>query len=143
MFDAAKFDYARTTNPFGEITLKPRLPITLATRNNSIEEYGLLDTGAEINVLPHSLGLALGGIWRPDQATIRLSDNLSSTPAGPLAVQALVSDFPAAWLAFAWAQSDNVPLLLGQVNFFMEFDVCFYRSQAMFEVRPRSEPHQS
>jgi len=27
-----------------------------------------------------------------------------------------------------------VPLILGQVNFFMEFDVCFYRSQLEFAI---------
>jgi hypothetical protein len=32
----------------------------------------------------------------------------------------------------------NVPLILGQVNFFMEFDICFYRSQLQFEISPKS-----
>ena len=32
---------------------------------------------------------------------------------------------------------DAVPLLLGQTNFFDEFDVCFFRSRAEFEVRPK------
>ncbi len=31
----------------------------------------------------------------------------------------------------------EVPLLLGQANFFIEFDVCFYRSQKVFEVTPK------
>jgi hypothetical protein len=29
-------------------------------------------------------------------------------------------------------------LILGQTNFFMEFDVCFYRSHLEFEIRPKS-----
>ena len=41
-------------------------------------------------------------------------------------------------LAFAWTRSDEVPLLLGQVNFFMEFDVCFYRSRYAFDLRPKN-----
>jgi hypothetical protein len=41
-------------------------------------------------------------------------------------------------LAFAWTQADDIPLILGQVNFFMEFDVCFYRAQRAFDVRPRN-----
>ena len=45
--------------------------------------------------------------------------------------------FPAVRLAFAWAKTDAVSVLLGQVNFFMEFDVCFYRSRSVFEVRPK------
>lgn len=35
-------------------------------------------------------------------------------------------------------KTDNVRLLLGQANFFVEFDVCFYRSQEAFEVRPKA-----
>ena len=41
-------------------------------------------------------------------------------------------------MAFAWAQSDAVGIILGQVNFFLEFDVCFFRSRASFEVRPKT-----
>jgi hypothetical protein len=52
-------------------------------------------------------------------------------------VSAIVGKFPAVRLAFAWAKTDAVPVLLGQVNFFMEFDVCFYRSRLVFEVRPK------
>jgi len=28
-------------------------------------------------------------------------------------------------------------LILGQTNFFLEFDVCFYRSKQEFEVKPK------
>ena len=30
-------------------------------------------------------------------------------------------------------------MILGQVNFFMEFDVCFFRSQAAFEINPKGK----
>jgi hypothetical protein len=46
-----------------------------------------------------------------------------------------VGDFDAVKLAFAWTQAEYVPLLLEQTNFFMEFDVCFFRSRLMFEVK--------
>jgi hypothetical protein len=28
-------------------------------------------------------------------------------------------------------------LILGQTNFFMEFDVCFFRSQLIFQIHPK------
>lgn len=37
-------------------------------------------------------------------------------------------------LAFAWAQVSQVPLILGQTNFFREFDVCFQRSRRTIET---------
>jgi hypothetical protein len=55
-----------------------------------------------------------------------------------LIVSAQVGKFDLVRLAFAWTQSGDVPVILGQVNFFMEFDVCFYRSQQAFEVRPKA-----
>jgi hypothetical protein len=35
--------------------------------------------------------------------------------------------------------SDRRAMILGQVNFFMEFDLCFFRSQAAFEVKPKGD----
>jgi hypothetical protein len=32
----------------------------------------------------------------------------------------------------------TLALLLGRMNFFVEFDVCFYRSQMAFELRSKS-----
>jgi hypothetical protein len=55
----------------------------------------------------------------------------------PLFAAAEVTGLPRTRLAFAWSQSDSVPVILGQMNFFLEFDVCFYRSQLEFEIRPR------
>ncbi|WP_315791508.1 hypothetical protein [Fischerella sp. JS2] len=34
-------------------------------------------------------------------------------------------------------KSTQAPLILGHMNFFAEFDVCFYRADLAFEVRPR------
>jgi len=51
-------------------------------------------------------------------------------------VSAAVAGFAPVRLAFAWARVDNVPVILGQINFFLEFDVCFFRARQLFEVRP-------
>jgi hypothetical protein len=42
-------------------------------------------------------------------------------------------------LVFAWTRAEDVPVIFGQTNFFMEFNVCFYRSQATFEVYPKAD----
>jgi hypothetical protein len=69
-------------------------------------------------------------------AIIQLA-GLSNQPAIPLFVSAEIADFAAVKLVFAWVRSPNVPLILGQTNFFLEFDVCFYRSQLEFEIKPK------
>jgi hypothetical protein len=99
---------------------------------------GLLDTGVTVNVLPYRIGLELGAVWEPQGPSLRLSGNLTQFEARALVISAVVSCFAPVRLVFAWTQADNVPVILGQVNFFMEFDVWFYRSQQAFELRPES-----
>ena len=99
---------------------------------------GLVDSGAAINVLPYDLGLQLGAVWEQQTTTVRLTGNLAATEARGLVVFANVGHFPPVKLAMAWTQARTIPLILGQVNFFLEFDVCFFRSRAVFEVKLKS-----
>ena len=98
---------------------------------------GLLDTGASVNVLPYELGRELGLIWEDETLSVVLAGNLAQLEARAVVVNVRVSSFPAVDLAFAWTQATNVPLILGQANFFFEFDVCFFRARSEFEVRPK------
>jgi len=97
-----------------------------------------MDSGAMINLLPYDVGTQLGAVWDDRKANIRLAGTLGSLNAMPLSVTAQVGEFAPLRLAFAWVKSNNVPLILGQTNFFMEFDVCFYRSKLEFEVTPKT-----
>jgi tetratricopeptide (TPR) repeat protein len=80
----------------------------------------LLDTGAAVNVLPYSLGEQLGFVWEQQRTSIVLSGNLARLPARGIVVSATIAPFAPVRLAFAWTQTDNVRLLLGQANFFKE-----------------------
>ena len=117
--------------------LRPQMPLTLTHRSGSIETVGLLDTGADVNVMPYDLGVSLGVDWDAQDTTVELSGNLARLEARGLVVNATIGSLQPVLLVFAWTRATNVPLLLGQVNFFAEFDVCFYRAQNVFEVRPR------
>ncbi len=114
------------------------LPLVLTTVAGSVEMQGLLDTGSTVNVLPYPVGLALGFSWEDQTIPITLTGSLARTPAYGVIVTARVASFAPVELAFAWTQAANVPLILGQVNFFMEFEVCFFRAQAAFEVKPKT-----
>ena len=54
-------------------------------------------------------------------------------------MSATIDQFPPTTLVFAWTKAENIPLLLGRINFFQEFDVCFYGSQLAFEIAPKSK----
>jgi hypothetical protein len=115
----------------------PYLPLVLALGNKSVPVSGLLDTGASINVLPHSVGVQLGADWQKQSIPVRLGGNLAATEARVLVLTAQIGSFSPVRLAFAWAQSDGMPVILGQTNFFLEFNVCFFRTRSVFEVKPK------
>lgn len=115
----------------------PYLPLTLSLNSQFLNIEGLLDTGASVNVLPYELGLQLGLAWEDETLSVILAGNLARFEARAVVVEAQVSSFPTLDLAFAWTQAPNVPTILGQANFFFEFDVCFFRARSEFEIRPK------
>jgi hypothetical protein len=133
-----RFRYSTTDSAQNEFDSLPRLPLTIHREGRTVEALGLVDSGATVNVMPYELGLQLGATWEGNRAIIQLAGNLGSQSAMPLFAMAQVGDIAPVQLAFAWTQHPNAPLILGQANFFMEFDVCFYRSKMEFEVKPKT-----
>src|SRR5262245_45051833 len=133
-----RFSYSTTDPSKDAFDSLPRLPLRLRTDNRALDVMGLVDSGATVNVLPHDVGLQLDLVWDGRRANIRLAGTLGQQPAMPVFMIAEIADFAPVRLAFAWVQSPNAPLILGQTNFFMEFEVCFYRSSLEFEVTPKS-----
>ena len=133
-----KFKYSVAAPSQNEFDSLPRLTLSLHCNNRQIEIVGLVDSGATVNALPYEVGIRLGETWDDRKANIRLAGNLGHFPAMPLSVTAKIGDFAPVRLVFAWVKSNDVPLILGQTNFFIEFDVCFYRSKLEFEVKPKS-----
>lgn len=133
---AEQFPYVARDSSLGAASLAPMLPLTLRT-STAASVSGLVDSGAAINVLPFSVGVQLGFDWQKETRVVELSGNLAAVEARVVVVTAKVGRFPEVRLAFGWAQTDSVSVFLGQVNFFLEFDVCFFRARSLFEVRPK------
>jgi hypothetical protein len=118
----------------------PILPVTLFYKDRHIIVNGLVDSGAMVNVLPYSIGVALGAKWEDQPVLDRLGGNLSSAEVRALTLQGynaqLIADktFP---LVFAWADTDNTRLIFGQINFFHQFTICFFRADNYFEITSR------
>jgi hypothetical protein len=134
---AEQYPFVEIDPALGPAGSLPYLPLTLALGQQSVSISGLLDTGATVNVLPFAVGARLGAVWEQQTVPVRLSGNLAAVEARGLLLQATVGRFAPVRLAFAWARADTIPVILGQVNFFMEFDVCFFRARALFEIRPK------
>ena len=139
MPDPKRFSFSTAAGASREVGSLPFLPFTLQHGDSTpLQVEGLLDTGATVSVLPYRVGLQLGAIWSDRAPAVQLTGNLAQFEAQALLLTAQVAEFPPVRLAFAWTRSDQVPLLLGHVKFFMEFDVCFYRSRYAFDIRPKN-----
>lgn len=132
-----RFSFTEVVKSLGTASSLPYLPLILRYQRTSLPVSGLLDTGATVNVLPYDVGEQLGAVWGRQTTPVHLTGNLAQFEARALIVYATVGKFAPVRLAFAWTQADDIPLILGQVNFFLEFDVCFFRSQKVFEVKPK------
>ncbi len=132
-----KFSYSVSDPSQNEFDSLPRLTFFLSLGSRKVEVTGLVDSGATVNVLPYEIGIGLGEVWDESKPHIRLAGNLGNFPAIPLAATAKIGDFRPVRLVFAWVKAD-APLILGQTNFFMELDVCFYRSSLEFEIMQKS-----
>ena len=137
MPQAEPYPYLTRDPALGAVGFLPFLPITLTLGQSRVQVMGLLDCAATVNVLPFAVGTQLGADWNKQTVPIRLTGNLANEEARGLLLMATVGKFPPVQLAFAWTKSIAVPVLLGEVNFFMEFDVYLSRARLIFEVQPK------
>jgi hypothetical protein len=138
MTGALQFLFLPRHPNFGAAGLFPIMPIELHDQARAVPALGLLDTGSSINVMPYDIRLQLGLDWAQQKFALRLGGVLAGVLTFAVQVKVTVGTFPTVELIFGWAQSNQVPLILGQTNFFDEFDVCLFRARGLFEVKPKS-----
>ena len=126
-----KFNYTHQAN-----ALMPYVPLKLARDRFLVQTHALVDSGAEINVLPYQLGIDLGFIWDNRKACMSLGGALSEVQAIPIVVAGFIDKLDPVTLAFAWASSDT-RLILGQTNFFSLYHICFFQDLGYFEINTK------
>ncbi len=137
MAEAQRFSYVEIDPSLGAASALPYASLTLQFDGNVANVSALVDSGAALSVLPYDIGVQLGAVWEQQTIPVQLAGNLAESDARAILVTATIGQFAPARLAFAWTRNNQVPVILGQVNFFMEFDVCFFRSQSTFEIKPK------
>lgn len=137
MLNSKRFRYVLTNQAVLPDDALPFLPLKLSRENETAEVLGLVDSGATINVLPYQMGLKLGAVWENQMKLSQLAGNLGNYESRGLILTAQIADFEPVKLAFAWTKAENVPVILGQTNFFSLFDVCFLRQDNEFEIKMR------
>lgn len=115
---------------------RPLLTVDLSFGAARLTEPALVDSGADTCVLPYRFGVRLGLTWAGLPVIPTPGGLVTGTVARAAVVTAVVGPFPPVRLGFAWVQRDDLPLILGQYNFFDLFDVCFFRRRGEFHIQP-------
>lgn len=131
------YPYLPIENRFGEQVWRPYLPISLRYRQNETHATGLVDSGSDVNLLPYQMGVDLGANWQEQRVAFSLSGNQAGVRAKGLLLDVAIGDFRDIKLAFAWAEADHLPVILGQTNFFQNFAVCFLNSSGYFTIESK------
>jgi hypothetical protein len=138
MLDGQRYSFTERRDNLGRSVIMPYVPLILTLDERSLKVTALLDTGASVNVLPYEVGLQLGAIWENQTVSIPLSGNLAQSDSRGLVVSGTIAQFSPVLLGFAWTELRETPIILGHMNFFAEFNVCFYRHELTFEICPKT-----
>ena len=113
----------------------PFCPALLISPVSAVVADALLDSGATVCVLPHSVGITLGFQWDKARPSLPLGGNLARFEARSVILKVALPEFQPQLVEFSWSRSENVPVILGQRNFFQLFDGRFSGLTKQFNLR--------
>jgi len=133
-----RFEYSSIEYFPGLQASLPFVPISLFHAGHEIVREALVDSGSMVSVLPYDIGLALGLVWEEQTLAVDLVGVLKDAPAYGVLLRGQIADYPAAGLVFGWTRktSQDVPIILGEMNFFKQFHVHFYGNDDYFVIEP-------
>jgi hypothetical protein len=112
----------------------PYIPVQLESNAKAVQVMALLDTGAMVNAMPHRVGKALGLDWELGDPS-ELGGNIGKAPSKVFTVFATIASLKPIQLEINWSQSDDLPVIFGQIDFFTQFDACFSYLQNELSLR--------
>lgn len=113
---------------FGEI-YRPVAKLILAYKNNIIPEIFYVDSGADITLIPRSVGELLQ-FENPQLSEIFdiMGVGEKGVPIVLRKVEVRLNNFKTS-MRVGWALIEDVPLLLGREDFFTYFKICFVNNR--------------
>lgn len=131
----ASFPYLRTTHPLAGSLWRPVVTVELSRASTRLQQLFFLDSGADITLLPASLGAALGlraGEW-PITSVRGLGAELTTLRLAEIQLQ--IGEARATSTRVGWADHDNVPALLGRLDIFDHYTFEFNHERRMVIVK--------
>ena len=132
----ATFPYVQVAHPIVGRLFQPMVEATLSYGAISLRHLLFLDSGADISLIPESLGLALG-LHREEQqrASVRgLVTERTDLHIVEVHLQIGKATRPVP-IRVGWADSDDVPPLLGRLDVFDHYTFEFNHQRRMVVVK--------
>jgi len=125
-----EFDYREEhSRLFGSI-LRPVARVILINGEREFPEHVYVDSGADISLIPKSVGEALGfEIQKTDQIIELKGVGKRSVPVIIKKIKMKIGDKLLSNTRIAWALIEEVPMLLGREDVFNLFDICFKKNK--------------
>jgi len=134
MAESHSFPYILSTEYVDDQVVRPFIPVSIRNHGNSIDTMAMLDSGADTSILPYEMGLALGVDWSRQPDLWHLEGFGGQLETKKLVVDLVIGNWHPLRILFGWTNNNDVPVLLGQLNFFHLVDICFYRSRQLVEL---------
>lgn len=124
-----EFDFRKEeSNLFGKI-YRPVAKITLIHGKNQVPEIFYVDSGADLTLLPRSVGEILGFKNPKPQEIVDIKGiGDKGVPIVLRRVAMVLGDFKVS-ARIGWALIEDVPLLLGREDFFKYFRIVFAKNR--------------
>lgn len=125
--------------PYAESSPRVRMPyidLLIDSGVIAVRVKALIDSGAMVNVIPKQVGERLNLNWEEGE-DVTLGGNLGKAPARAFFLNCTVQGLEVTQLELNWSMLEDVPVILGQFDFFQNFDVCFSYSENEISVRPK------
>ena len=131
----ARFPFRQVVHPSVGRLVEPMVEVTLSRQTASLRLGMSLDSGADISLIPDSVGLALG--LRPEAQPWTSVRGLTAgrIDLRIVEVHLQIGNAAAVPIRVGWASDDNAPPLLGRLDVFDHFTFEFNHELRMVIVR--------
>jgi hypothetical protein len=133
-----EFEYKKVlSKKFGEV-LKPIIPVALIGAKQIVRTSMLLDSGADLSMIPYSVGEALG-------LELDMGNRSEAQGIGEGSVPYILNRTRIKFggvetsIRIGWALIEEIPLILGRLDLFQQFSLEFREFENKIILKHRSE----
>jgi len=130
-----EFEKAQTQR-LGEILI-PTIPVTIVGPKRRLNVFMLLDSGADLSLVPYSVGETIGlelDIEKRSEVQ-GIGEGIVPYILSPLRIKIVEVEIP---VRIGWALIEEVPFILGRLDVFQKFSVEFREFENKIVLKPAS-----